>query len=609
MPATPPPPPSAALEAHSPRPAAPQVLHEDRVPRAVSADGGANFRLWNLSTGASPSDGAASSQALHVFAPGPWTALRPLHNIVVPQRPRYSREKPYGAVIAAGASRLAIFRRRLVGQVRSCTLLPRPHGPQRGPPHLTPPRRPQIDLSPTCAAYNQSSMSFVVAVGASLHVYSARTGHLARVFQDVAGDEIASVCFDHRERRIVVGTQSGQVGIYNSVNGRPMKVFPRHRQHFVLLRFLERSGILVTLSQDGVLHVLDDRAESEENPLMRGVRGTHMCADAPSPSPPPLPRGTTRMPGLTPRPLRPRAAQRCPHLRRRHVRASLVHRDRRVGRHCQRLGLCLRQPHLPRPRAPLRHHRSAHCRPLSRVCHRGLRRGHRNLRAPLAAAQQRGARHAGREAPGHGCPCPVPLPPAPIAPRCGVHAASLSGRGVPSLRPSSPPRPGGPTDPLFPVPVTCIRSRPSARAVAATARSATSLSKLTPSLDGADGPTDDTLRDVTELTHAVTLEEAEGADSGEPAGDEEGRSSEEDAAAPASQGAESRGRRDSLDSQPSETSVSDVSMDEGAREELSAAREELVSLLETDEDAAHTLLLLADDSGWVSKWSLREVRH
>lgn len=121
-------------------------------------------------------------------------------------------------------------------------------------------------------------MSFVVGVGASLHVYSARTGHLARVFQDVAGDEIATVCFDHRERRIVVGTQSGRVGIYNSVNGQPMKSLPRHQHHLVLLRFLDRYSILVTLSQDGVLHVLDDRAESEENPLMRGVRGTHMCA-------------------------------------------------------------------------------------------------------------------------------------------------------------------------------------------------------------------------------------------------------------------------------------------------------------------------------------------
>lgn len=165
-------------------------------------------------------------------------------------------------------------------------------------------------------------------------------------------------------------------------------------------------------------------------------------------------------------------------------------------------------------------------------------------------------------------------------------------------------------DPLFPVPITCIRSRPSARVVAATAHSASALSQLTPSLDGTGGPTDEALNDVTELTRAVTLEEeGEEGEHGDQGGGERPGSEEDaaDSAAPAV-GSPGRRRRDSLDSNFSEASVSDVSMDEGAAEKLSSAREELVALLETDEDASHTLLLLADDSGWVSKWSLREVR-
>lgn len=67
--------------------------------------------------------------------------------------------------------------------------------------------RQQVADAPADCLYNSQMATFVSAAGRNVRVWSARTGKLQEEFRGITDSDITSMCFDSRERKLVLGTQ------------------------------------------------------------------------------------------------------------------------------------------------------------------------------------------------------------------------------------------------------------------------------------------------------------------------------------------------------------------------------------------------------------------
>lgn len=86
-------------------------------------------------------------------------------------------------------------------------------GPKEQDPFLTDSERI------ACGLYNHKSRTFCTAAGRSVIIWDATSGQMLRRYADITPTPITSVCFDDRERKLLVADHSGSVVVLNYQNG------------------------------------------------------------------------------------------------------------------------------------------------------------------------------------------------------------------------------------------------------------------------------------------------------------------------------------------------------------------------------------------------------
>jgi hypothetical protein len=71
-------------------------------------------------------------------------------------------------------------------------------------------------------------MRFYTAVGCRVKVWSALTGTLLKIFQEVAEKEICMFKVDRLGKRLILGDISGRITLHNLINGVKVSTLPAH---------------------------------------------------------------------------------------------------------------------------------------------------------------------------------------------------------------------------------------------------------------------------------------------------------------------------------------------------------------------------------------------
>ena len=134
------------------------------------------------------------------------------------------------------------------------------------------------EKAPTTVLYNDTSVTIVAACGGVVKVWDAVTGELRSTYNDLVseGGELSQLCLDDRQRKFLVATHSGRVGVFNFLNGAPMKLADptTHTQTVSGLVYVDADKCVVTTSWDRSLIVMDEDDGDDLGP-MRQVRRAH----------------------------------------------------------------------------------------------------------------------------------------------------------------------------------------------------------------------------------------------------------------------------------------------------------------------------------------------
>lgn len=92
------------------------------------------------------------------------------------------------------------------------------------------PMQPEVaDEEPiVCGIYSRINHTVTTASARTVRLWNASTGLLWKSFVNVAASNITAMCFDDRERKLVVGQENGAIVIVNYLNGAPIKQLEPH---------------------------------------------------------------------------------------------------------------------------------------------------------------------------------------------------------------------------------------------------------------------------------------------------------------------------------------------------------------------------------------------
>lgn len=90
------------------------------------------------------------------------------------------------------------------------------------------------------AQFNPVSLTFITAAGRSVKIWDALTGRLQAEYHSLteADSAITAVCLDERQRRFLVGDQSGRISLYNYSSGALMHTVHQHKYAITSLHYL-----------------------------------------------------------------------------------------------------------------------------------------------------------------------------------------------------------------------------------------------------------------------------------------------------------------------------------------------------------------------------------
>jgi WD40 repeat protein len=134
------------------------------------------------------------------------------------------------------------------------------------------------------ALYNSTLLSFLTVAGCSITIWDARTGMLLKRFSDIARTEITSVCLDDRERKFVVGDQSGHIQVHDFWNGNLIKECAydecgdrAHSLEVSGLAYARDHKVIISAGWDTAV-LVHDELEADEGVLLRRMTGGHTKA-------------------------------------------------------------------------------------------------------------------------------------------------------------------------------------------------------------------------------------------------------------------------------------------------------------------------------------------
>ncbi|DBA03065.1 TPA: hypothetical protein N0F65_003312 [Lagenidium giganteum] len=209
--------------------------------QAITVDDDGWFKWWDLSnvlsTEGTDAD-AANSHCLQTFRIGsdkyPWRA----HSLVVLHGGQI--------ILAAGLHKLKLLQR-----VRL---------------------KPKVVAS-NVVLYNSVSFTLLTTTDKELRVWDAVSGALIRVYRPACTSEITCIDMDARQRKLVVGTQNGQLLVINYLNGALLKQWTPHQFQVSAIIYCKEDQTVLTASWDRSIRVYDDSAST--NALLRCVTDAH----------------------------------------------------------------------------------------------------------------------------------------------------------------------------------------------------------------------------------------------------------------------------------------------------------------------------------------------
>lgn len=209
--------------------------------QAITVDDDGWFKWWNLSNVLSTDSDASEkskSRCLQTFRLGsdkyPWKA----HSLVVLNHGQ--------CILAAGLHKLKLLQR-----VRL---------------------KPKV-LASSVVLYNSASLTLLTTTDKEVHIWDATTGTLVRTYGNITRTDITCVDVDARQRKIVFGTQNGELIVLNYLNGAILKQWTPHHLHVSALIYCKEDQCVLTASWDRSLRLYDDNAS--ENALLRCITDAH----------------------------------------------------------------------------------------------------------------------------------------------------------------------------------------------------------------------------------------------------------------------------------------------------------------------------------------------
>jgi WD40 repeat protein len=123
--------------------------------------------------------------------------------------------------------------------------------------------------APAACLYNKTSKDYVLAVGKALVVYEATTGFYARRIP--LGRQISAAAFDvPRERRVVLGTENGEVLVVNYISGEVISKIRAHQGEIVgVAHGGDKARCVISAGRDNCLKVHQETSKGLE--LLRTV--------------------------------------------------------------------------------------------------------------------------------------------------------------------------------------------------------------------------------------------------------------------------------------------------------------------------------------------------
>lgn len=209
--------------------------------QAITVDDDGWFKWWNLSNVLSTDCDASektNNRCLQTFRLGsdkyPWKA----HSLVVLNHGQ--------CILAAGLHKL-----KLLHRVRL---------------------KPKV-LASSVVLYNSASLTLLTTTDKEIRIWDATTGTLVRTYRNITRTDITCVDIDARQRKIVFGTQNGELIVLNYLNGAILKQWTPHQLNVSALIYCKEDQCVLTASWDRSLRLYDDNAS--ENALLRCITDAH----------------------------------------------------------------------------------------------------------------------------------------------------------------------------------------------------------------------------------------------------------------------------------------------------------------------------------------------
>lgn len=209
--------------------------------QAITVDDDGWFKWWNLASVLSIENNdleKSNSRCLQTFRVGsdkyPWKA----HSLVVLNNGQ--------SILATGLHKL-----KLLHRVRL---------------------KPQV-LASSVVLYNSVSFTLLTTTDKELRIWDASSGALIRTYSNLTTSDITCVDLDARQRKIVFGTQSGELFVLNYLNGAVLKQWTPHQLQISALLYCKEDQCVLTASWDRSLRLYDDNAST--NALLRCITDAH----------------------------------------------------------------------------------------------------------------------------------------------------------------------------------------------------------------------------------------------------------------------------------------------------------------------------------------------
>jgi WD40 repeat protein len=129
------------------------------------------------------------------------------------------------------------------------------------------------DIKPvSCACYNANNMTCVTTSDCDLKVWDCVTGNVKRHYRNITAHPVTALCLDDRKRKVILGDEKGNIGVFNYANGALMKKFHPHNGEVSHLIYCDATKAVISVSGSGDRFItVHDELDPERGHVLRNL--------------------------------------------------------------------------------------------------------------------------------------------------------------------------------------------------------------------------------------------------------------------------------------------------------------------------------------------------